>query len=298
VTSDSTLPQLEARLREAFPDLAYQHAALNDYGEDNQIVVLDGVWIVRFARNIEHLAKFGSELRLLERLREVSRVRLPNYEYVAPDRSFGAYRVIAGQEMTPSLYRGLNAEAQRDVLTELAGFLTALHQLPRELIAQPDGFIPHTFAGEQFAALYRGVRRAKIARMVDAATLARFDEFHEAFEAVEPGVPRLAHNDLSDDHILVRADGRLAGVIDFSDAAYGDPAIDFAYFWRLGEAAVDFVLTVYGLTPEDPGLKVRAHWTFVRYLINQLFYGDRARWNLPVEEALAELEPHLAELGF
>jgi aminoglycoside 2''-phosphotransferase len=296
VTSDATLPQLEARLREAFPDLVYTQAVLNDYGEDNQIVVLDGAWVVRFVRSIEHLATFASELRLLEQLRNVSRARVPNYEHVAPDRSFGAYRLIAGREMTPPVFRALDAEAQRGVLTELAGFLTILHQLPRELIAQPDGFIPHTFAGERFAALYRGVRRAKIARMVDAATLARFDEFHEAFEAVEPGVPRLAHNDLSDDHILVRADGRLAGVIDFGDAAYGDPAIDFAWFWRLGEAAVDFVLTVYGLTPEDPGLKVRAHWVFVRFLVNNL--SDPAKWPLPVGEALAELEPHLRALGF
>jgi aminoglycoside phosphotransferase (APT) family kinase protein len=295
VTSDATLPQLEARLREAFPDLAYTHAALNDYGEDNQIVVLDGVWIVRFARNIEHLAKFASELRLLEQLRDVSRVRVPNYEHVAPDRSFGAYRMIAGQEMTPPVFSALDAEARRGVLAELANFLTVLHQLPRELIAQPDGFIPHTFAGEQFAVLYRGARRAKIARLVDAETLARFDEFYAAFETIEPGVSRLAHNDLSDDHILVR-DGRLAGVIDFGDAAYGDPAIDFAWFWRLGEAAVDFVLTVYGLTPEDPGLKLRARWIFVRFLINNL--SDRAKWPLPVGEALDEIEPHLSALGF
>ena len=299
MTSDDDIRRrLEARLRDEIPGLAFQHAELNDYGEVNQVLVLDGTWVVRFVRNVEGLATFAAELRLLEALRGASPVRVPHYEFVAPDRSFGAYRLIAGREMTPAVYGGLDAAKRRGVLTALAGFLTVLHQLPRELVAQPDGVIPGTFSGEQFATLYRGVRRAKIARLVDAATLARFDAFHEAFEEIAPGVPRLAHNDLSDDHILVGDDGALAGVIDFGDAAYGDPAIDFAWFWRLGEPAVDFVLATYALTPEDPGLKTRAHWVFVRYLINQLHYGDRARWHLPVDAALAELDPHLRRLGF
>jgi aminoglycoside 2''-phosphotransferase len=299
VTSDADIrPRLEARLREALPGLAYQKAELNDYGEDNHVLVLDGAWIVRFARNLEGLARFGAELRLLEQLRGASPVRVPHYELVAPDRSFGAYRLISGSEMTPTVYRALDAGKQRRLLGTVADFLTVLHRLPRELIAQPDGLIPRTFTGEQFATLYRGVRRAKIARVVDEATLAVFDSFHEAFEEVEPGIPRLAHNDLSDDHILVRGDGAIAGIIDFGDAAFGDPAIDFAYFWRLGEAAVDYVLAVYALASEDPGLKDRSHWVFVRYLINQLQYGDSVRWYLTVDETLAELEPHLARLGF
>ena len=128
--------------------------------------------------------------------------------------------------------------------------------------------------------------------------LARFDAFHEAFENETPGLARLAHGDLSDDHILVRADGAIAGIIDFTDASWGDPAIDFAYLWRLGEDAVDFVLANYALAGEDPGLKQRAHWTFVRYLINQISYGTRAKWNLPPEQALAELDGHLTRLGF
>jgi aminoglycoside phosphotransferase (APT) family kinase protein len=299
VTSESDIrPQLEARLREGIPGLRYERAELDDYGEDHQILTLDGAWVVRFARNIEDLARFGAELTLLEALRKVTPVAVPHYEFVAPDRSFGAYRRIAGHEMTPAVYGALDAGKQRRVLSALAGFLGALHRLPRALIAQPDGVVPRTFSGEQFAALYRAVRRARIARVVDGATLKVFDAFHEAFEEIEPGVPRLAHNDLSDDHILVRDDGALAGIIDFGDAAYGDPAIDFAWFWRLGEAAVDYVLAVYELAPEDPGLKDRAHWTFVRYLINQLQYGDSVKWYLTVDEALAELEPHLARLGF
>lgn len=298
MTSDApVLAELEERIRAAFPELAYSHAELNDYGDDNQVVVLDGAWVVRFPRNDEYRLRFAAERNLLATLRSISQLRVPHYAYVSPDGSFGAYRLIAGTEMTPPVFHALDAMAQRAVLIELAGFLTALHALPATTIAQPDGFIAQTWSGEQFAALYRGMRRARIARVVDAAALARFDAFHDAYEKVPPGVQRLVHDDISDDHILV-ADGRLAGVIDFSDASFGDAAIDFAWFWRLGEASVDTVLGAYGLAAEDPGLKSRAYWTFVRYLINQLSYGTKAKWNLMPEQALAELEPHLTALGF
>ena len=298
MTSDApALAELEQRIRAAFPELAFTRAELDDYGDDNQVVVLDGAWIVRFPRNDEYRARFAAERNLLAALHPVTHVCVPHYEFVAPDGSFGAYRRIAGTEMTPPVFRALDAAAQRTVLTELAGFLAAIHALPAATIAQPDGFIPQTWSGEQFAALYRGMRRAKIARVVDATSLARFDAFHDAHEKVPAGVARLVHDDISDDHILI-ADGRLSGIIDFSDASFGDAAIDFAWFWRLGEAAVDTVLGAYGLAAQDPGLKSRGYWTFVRYLINQLSYGTKAKWNLTPQQALAELDGHLTRLGF
>lgn len=295
MTSDDTRKALEERVRDTFPGLAFTSAQLSEYGEDNLVLILDKTWIVRCPRRVETAGRFVAELQLLEALRDITDVPVPRYAFVAADRSIGAYRMILGAEMTPPVFQLLKPDAQREVLVTLARFLGALHVLPDRTIAQPDGLIQRTWSGEQFAALYRGMRRAKIARVTPPDMMARFDAFHEAFEAVAPGVPRLAHNDLSDDHILV-IDDRLAGVIDFSDAAYGDPAIDFSYFWRLGEWAVDLVFANYPLASEDTGLKSRSHWTFVRFLINQIYYGDRAKWNLPPEQALAELDEHLKRL--
>jgi len=141
------------------------------------------------------------------------------------------------------------------------------------------------------------MRRAKVTRFVPQVVLARFDAFHDAFESVRPGPSRLVHDDLSDDHILFE-DGRITGIIDFSDASFGDPAIDLAFFWRLGEAALDAVLSQYRFASEDRSLKTRSRWTFVRYMINQLAYGSQAKWGLTPEQVLAEVEPHLKKLGF
>jgi aminoglycoside phosphotransferase (APT) family kinase protein len=291
------LAALEERIRRAFPALAFAHAELNTYGEDNYVVVLDGAWIVRLPRSDDQIGRFAAELILLEHLRTRVPIAVPHYTFVAPDRSIGAYRMIEGREMTPPVFMSLDRTAQAAVLTALGGFLATLHALPPETIVQPDGSVQRCWTGAQFAAYYRGVRRAMIAPRVSEAWLARFDAFHDALAEMSGGVPRLAHNDLSDDHILLAAGGTLAGVIDFTDASWGDPANDFAYVWRLGEPAVDRLFACYPLAAEDPDLKRRSHWMFLRYLINQISYGERAKWNLNVDEALAELEPHLRKQG-
>jgi aminoglycoside phosphotransferase (APT) family kinase protein len=298
VTSETaSLADLEARLRAAFPSLLYQRAVFNTYGEDNHVVVLDDAWVVRFPRSEAQRWRLVAELQLLQTLRPRVSVAVPHYEYVATDGAFGAYRLIEGREMTPPLFRVLDVAAQNAVLDGMGAFLGTLHALPEATIRRADGEVQRCWSGAAFAAYYRGVHRAKIAAVVSAAWLARFDAFHDAFAVDRGGVARLAHGDLSDDHILIGADGALAGVIDFTDAAWGDPGIDFAYFWRLGEGAVDRVLAHYPLAAEDAELKDRARWTFVRYLINQIAYGGRAKWNLSVDDALAELDPHLRWCG-
>jgi aminoglycoside phosphotransferase (APT) family kinase protein len=291
------LASLEARIRSAFPTLAFSRAELNTYGEDNFVVVLDGAWIVRLPRSDSQLGRFAAELNLLEQLRGRVRVAVPHYTFVTPNRSLGAYRLIEGREMTPPLFAALDSAAQRAVLAGLGEFLATLHALPQATMVQPDGSLQRSWTGAQFAAYYRLLRRAMIAPLVSEAWLARFDAFHDALAEVTGGMERLAHNDLSDDHILIGPDGALAGVIDFTDASWGDPANDFAYAWRFGEGAVDRLLAHYPLAAEDPDLKRRSHWLFLRYLINQISYGDRAKWNLSVDEALAELDPHMRKLN-
>ncbi len=290
-----TLAEIEARIRSAFPALAYREAVLNTYGEDNHVVVLDGRWVVRMPRSEAQLGRFAAELSLLEALRSMVAVQVPHYQHMAD--GIGAYRLIEGREMTPPLFRSLPVARQNEVLAALGEFLAVLHALPQSAITQPDGTVQRHWGPAAFAAYYRGMHREKIAAAVSAAWLARFDAFHDAFEKTPVGPLRLVHGDLSDDHILLDGEGRIAGVIDFTDASWGDPAGDFAYFWRLGENAVDMALAHYALADDVAGVKDRARRTFVRYLINQIAYGERAKWNLSVDEALAELEPHLKWCG-
>ena len=89
----------------------------------------------------------------------------------------------------------------------------------------------------------------------------------------EPGPHRvLVHNDLGAEHLLV-ADGRLTGVIDWSDAAISDPAVDFARLLRdFGPAFLDDAVTSYGGAP-DEGFRDRVLFLARCAALEDLAYG-------------------------
>ncbi|GAA4263078.1 phosphotransferase [Dactylosporangium darangshiense] len=73
----------------------------------------------------------------------------------------------------------------------------------------------------------------------------------------EPGSRRvLAHADLGAEHILEDG-GAVTGVIDWTDAAVADPALDFARLYRdFGPEFLGEVLAVYGDVPDGFGERV------------------------------------------
>ena len=84
----------------------------------------------------------------------------------------------------------------------------------------------------------------------------------------------LAHADLGAEHLLA-ADGRLTGVIDWSDAAVTDPALDFARPYRdFGPPFLDEVLRAYGR--DSPAFRRRIAFFARCAALEDLAYGDPA----------------------
>jgi aminoglycoside phosphotransferase (APT) family kinase protein len=270
------LGALIARIRSEFPDLVFDKATLNDFGDDHAVVFLDQTWVFRFPRNAEVAAHTGTERRLLDALRPISPVAVPAYEHVSASGDFGGYRMIAGQELGETLFASLPAAVQARVLDQIGGFLSALHGLPPGLVAAAGN------AGQGDAArhvtAYRQ-RRARLTAVLTPDVLAAADRFYEAL----PGATATAqtaptHRDFTEDHILLAPGGdRLAGVIDFTDAALSDPARDFTFLWAYGDDAPARVAYAYGDEPTAPIL-ARSRWWFARYRLDQIWWslnGDR-----------------------
>ena len=268
------LAALVARIRAEFPDLAFARATLNDLGEDHAVVFLDQAWVFRFPRNAEVAAHAAMERRLLDALKPVSPITVPAYDHVSGAGDFGGYRMIAGRELSETLFARLAAGAQARVLDELGRFLRALHGLPPELAATDR---PSHRDAAYYAGAYRR-RRARLTKALTPAGLADADRFFEALPGAVACTERiLTHRDLTEDHILLSPPGnRLAGVIDFTDAARGDPAFDFTFLWAYGDDAPARVLASYG--DAAPGLLMRSRWWFARYRLDQIWWslnGDR-----------------------
>lgn len=101
-----------------------------------------------------------------------------------------------------------------------------------------------------------------------------------------PGTLRVpVHNDLGAEHVLV-ADGRLAGVVDWSDAALGDPAVDVARLLRdLGDDAVRALMHTYGGAPED-GFDERVLFYARCAALEDLAFGEETGRREYVDNAL------------
>jgi aminoglycoside phosphotransferase (APT) family kinase protein len=181
--------------------------------------------VLRLAPDRESAARRRRELRL----RDLVRPHLP----VAVPTS------VAHGEWAPGLTYTLDTKVpggtaeEHDVSAvgeaDLAGLLTGLREVPARQ-AETLG-VPRT-APRSLEALRRAAERA-------AERLAAADEFDPARLkqltlpaavqlAAQPGTAVLVHHDLRGEHLVVSADGRVRGVLDWSRAVVGDPAEDIA----------------------------------------------------------------------
>jgi aminoglycoside phosphotransferase (APT) family kinase protein len=181
--------------------------------------------VLRLAPDREAAVRQRRELRL----RDLVRGRLP----VAVPVS------VAHGEWAPGLTYTLDARLaggtgeEHDVSAvgeaDLAGLLGGLREVPAR---QAETLGVPRFAPRSLESLRRAAERA-------AGRLGEADEFDPARLqqltaaatvqlAAQPGTAVLIHHRLTADHLVVSADGRVRGVLDWTGAAVGDPAEDIA----------------------------------------------------------------------
>jgi aminoglycoside phosphotransferase (APT) family kinase protein len=208
-----------AAVRRHAPGLAGDLRALGS-GVDHA-AFLAGDLVVRVG------ADASREARLLQVVGPRVPLPVPAPVFVDEDAGVLAYRLLPGR---PLLGRPAVAGAPQT----LGRFLRALHDVDLETVA---GLVPTEDAdpSEWLAELTGPAELLQVLRET----------------APERGGHRvLAHADLGAEHLLAR-DGALTGVIDWTDAAVTDPAVDFARLLRdFGPAFLHELREAYG--PDAP----------------------------------------------
>jgi aminoglycoside phosphotransferase (APT) family kinase protein len=182
--------------------------------------------------------------------------------------SFVAYARLSGQPLAATACRGGRGAA---LAAQLGEFLAALHTFPREQatragIAEADAA---DWLEQQRELLERCEAEAMplLAESERRRARAVFGDFLSGWDSsLEPA---LVHADLGPAHILHRGSS-ISGVIDWSDARLGDPALDFAWLLHgtresFGEALVG---AYCGSLAVDSALSARA-----------LFYHRLGPWH-------------------
>ncbi len=224
-----------AALRASQPGEAVARVETVTRGWDSLALLVNDHWLLRVARRAAVGASLAREARLLPVIAPaVAPVRVPQFTLARLDEppAVVGYEVIRGQPLAPGDLTGTEARAEA-IARQVADFLTALHRVPVARAAAA-GLAPAS--AEDWRAEYAAFRewsRTHAAPLLPPGVRAGLERLWAAYLDQPDNFrfqPVLIHHDLGIEHVLLAPDGGLAGVIDWGDAAIGDPAIDFAGF--------------------------------------------------------------------
>jgi macrolide phosphotransferase len=181
-------------------------------------------WILRQSRREWALRRMGPERALLDLV--ASRVPVPVPRWLPEHQDIAIYRALPGERPE---------EPSDDYFDDVARFLAALHAIPLQDAARTG--VEMRLPGEIRSTIARKIHRAR-------TELGLSDELWRYWQAWldddSPWPPRsvVAHADICPANTLVD-NGKLSGVIDWTDSLVGDPAADFRrlvkQFGRLDE---------------------------------------------------------------
>ena len=269
-------------LRSQFPSVDASSIELLGEGWDFRAFVVDGRWIFRFPKSRESEQRLLTELRFLEDVAALLPLSVPRYLFCGTPAEWFPYH-FAGYAMlpgTPAMSVELSHSALIAVAVQLGRFLGSLHRF--EVAHAISLGLRSCIDDDTIRAAREGALTdlASVRQTVDDNLYQRCATFLRDDSRLPPedeGPLRVLHNDLGDEHVLVQAEtGVVTGVIDWTDAAVGDPALDFARLWAWqGEAFTKVMLDEYGL-PADPLMLDRIRYRGVCTAVGTLFYGWRS----------------------
>jgi aminoglycoside phosphotransferase (APT) family kinase protein len=270
-------------LAQALPSVEIGRVQVVETGWDSVVLDVDDTWIVRAARTRATAAAYALEAALLPELARALPLAIP-VPFRTGDEpvAFIAYRKLPGAPFSPE-----RAAPDGDALgAQLGAFLARLHGFPAERarrLGAPDA------AREPTVAAFR----ERVVPLLNATELLAADALLATFLALEHR-PALVHADLGPEHVLVDA-GRITGVIDWSDARVGDPAIDLA--WALHGATAPFAASVRAAYGADDALAARALVYHRLGPWHEVIYGLDTRQDGWVASGLAGVRRRLAIAG-
>lgn len=263
-------------LREQFPQLGPLPVKRLGEGLDHVAFEVGGRFVFRFPKSEEVAAALSTEIRLTAWLASLLPLPIPAYQFVgAPGARFA--RLYAGypkMEGAPALLeRGEQAQAAA-LGRRLGEFLRALHGADAGtaaalgLEADDD---PHlkVWSDEALRDLQFAQERGHVEAASRAAWALRLTNPPPA--ASSPG--RVVHGDFAAEHVLLDGQGRPSGVIDWSDAVLGDPALDLAglVHWG-GRRLLLAALETYGAAGE--ATLERARWYALCRALADIRFGE------------------------
>ncbi|HEY0712931.1 MAG TPA: macrolide 2'-phosphotransferase [Polyangia bacterium] len=205
-------------------------------------------WVVRCPRRPDVIAGAAVEGRALALLAPRLPVAVPNWrvhteDVIAYPRLPGTPAVTMGKDGAPT-WNLIDPAAPHEAFIESAAALLAALQAVDIDAVRTAGVPVRTMADVRA----RWAETMTIARPLLSPTEATWTRWQSwlADDAVWPAHVALSHGDLHPGHLLLADDGRISGVLDWTETSVGDPGVDLAMFWGcFGAAALKRVLALF-----------------------------------------------------
>lgn len=266
--------QLLDKIKKEFPQLTWKKYKFFTNGWDHLVVIFDNQLVFRTPYKKNYQGKLKNEINLLKYLNRKISTSIPEYRFVSRDNVLVGYPMVPGRHLNVSYFNSLSKLDREKLTHQLAGFLSCLHNTPVTIIKK------HKVKLVDQASKYGGVMQAaeryiypRVRKKDMEAIRVYFVKLKKSLQYKYKKV--LVHQDLLSEHILWDSRKKKLGVIDFSDRAFGDPALDFSGLFEYGE---DFVKSVYKYYrgPKDQHLLERAllyYKQFPLWIMQDAFLG-------------------------
>jgi aminoglycoside 2''-phosphotransferase len=268
------------QIRKHYPDLPVNSATLNEGGQYNDVLVVNGALIFRFAKVSEAVETIRKEIIILKSLQGQISLAIPNpiYHYTETNtigESFVGYLMIPGKPLIFHDFRAAsNIKVLERIVNQLSKFLYELHHISAHNVIPID--LPFCDTQEEWKSMYDRIKANlfKYMRPDACRQVAKHFENFLGNPDTYKFEPAFRHGDFGAENIIYDPNRlSVAGIIDFGGAGLGDPAIDFAgLFASFGE---EFYKQCYSIYPEMEQALERVR-----------FY----RYTFPLEEALFGIE--------
>ena len=235
--ADTFMPDTAELLGDWLRDRLADRTPVPEQGWDSHAEIVEGSWLDRTARRPDVARLLEVETRLMPRLAARLPLTVPVPALLDTDPPRIRHRLVQGTPVDPARLTAEDGE-------RVAGFLRALHDTPAHVwegtgIARDTDRLPllDEMAERVLPLLPSDLRSTGLA-LLDRCRDASYGSV-------------LRHGDLGPQHVLV-SDGRVSGVIDWTDVALGDQALDLAWLVNRTPAPFANALTsTYGATRDE-----------------------------------------------
>ncbi len=266
-------------IRVAYPDFHIETVRSHDgEGQFNYILIINENTVFRFPRYQLGLDTLTAELAVLDSIQGHTSLPVPNPIYRSDRQdtlveTFMGYAMLPGQALWRPVFNTIKDEEKLQYIADqIADFLRGLHNIPTNMLSDT---VPRYDAQEEWETMFAEFRSYLFPHMRPDARTAVTNHFENYFSdpILHEYAVTLRHGDFGTGNILYDPEtASITGIIDFSYAGLGDPAVDIASITCFGP---QFFQRLYNRYPEIETMLDRARFYKGTYALQEALHGAK-----------------------